>query len=62
MHLRCRNSVTVGHAEQVQKGNRIAQLILEKIMIAEVEEVQELDETVRGEGGIGSTGGFATSS
>jgi dUTP pyrophosphatase len=50
------------NSEQVKQGDRIAQLILEKIMIAEVAEVQELDETIRGEGGIGSTGGFATTS
>jgi dUTPase len=50
------------NSEQVKRGDRIAQLILEKIMIAEVAEVQELDETIRGEGGIGSTGGFANAS
>ena len=40
----------------VMKGDRIAQLILEKILIAEVEEVDELDITSRGSGGFGSTG------
>ena len=45
---------------QVRRGDRIAQLILERVLIAEVHEVAELDETVRGEGGIGSTGGFAS--
>lgn len=40
----------------VKTGDRIAQLILEKIAQPEVEEVEELDETERGEGGFGSTG------
>jgi deoxyuridine 5'-triphosphate nucleotidohydrolase len=41
---------------RVQQGDRIAQLILEKITIAKVQEVKELDETERGVGGFGSTG------
>lgn len=40
----------------VRKGDRIAQLILERIMTPEVEEVDDLDSTVRGSGGYGSTG------
>ncbi|KAG4102493.1 mitochondrial deoxyuridine 5'-triphosphate nucleotidohydrolase [Neocallimastix lanati (nom. inval.)] len=40
----------------VKKGDRIAQLILERIYIPEVVEVDELDETTRGAGGFGSTG------
>jgi len=40
----------------VKKGDRIAQLILERIMTPEVEEVEDLDATVRGSGGYGSTG------
>ena len=40
----------------VNAGNRIAQLILEKIAIGEVVETEELDETIRGAGGFGSTG------
>ena len=41
---------------QVKMGDRIAQLILEKIDTPPVEEVQCLDDTVRGTGGFGSTG------
>ena len=41
---------------EVKKGDRIAQLILEKISMAAVEEVKELSKTVRGAGGFGSTG------
>lgn len=40
----------------VKKGDRIAQLILERIMTPEVEEVEELNSTTRGSGGYGSTG------
>ncbi|KAL1813682.1 hypothetical protein DCAR_0626047 [Daucus carota subsp. sativus] len=41
---------------QVNVGDRIAQLILEKIMTPDVTEVDDLDDTVRGVGGFGSTG------
>jgi dUTP pyrophosphatase len=41
---------------EVNPGDRIAQLVLEQILMVPVEEVQELDETVRGAGGFGSTG------
>ncbi|KAG7349107.1 deoxyuridine 5'-triphosphate nucleotidohydrolase [Nitzschia inconspicua] len=41
---------------QIQPGDRIAQLILESIVMAPVEEVDELDDTVRGSDGFGSTG------
>ncbi|GAO14379.1 hypothetical protein UVI_02055050 [Ustilaginoidea virens] len=50
------------HAEtdfEVKEGDRVAQLIIERIYTPEVVEVQELEETVRGAGGFGSTGGFA---
>ena len=41
---------------KVSIGDRIAQLIVEKITDTSVKEVEQLDETVRGEGGFGSTG------
>ena len=41
---------------EVRVGDRIAQLIIEKIMTPNVMEVEDLDATVRGEGGFGSTG------
>ena len=41
---------------EVKKGDRIAQLILEKIIQCPVEEVAELDVSDRGLGGFGSTG------
>lgn len=40
----------------VKKGDRIAQLVLEKISTPEVIEVEDLDSTERGAGGFGSTG------
>jgi dUTP pyrophosphatase len=40
----------------IKVGDRIAQLILEQIVMAYVEECEDLDETVRGSGGFGSTG------
>jgi len=40
----------------VSAGDRIAQFIIEKITETEVEEVEQLEETVRGDGGFGSTG------
>ncbi|OVA18692.1 DeoxyUTP pyrophosphatase [Macleaya cordata] len=41
---------------EVKLGDRIAQLIIEKIMTPDVLEVEDLDSTVRGIGGFGSTG------
>ncbi|XP_057832845.1 deoxyuridine 5'-triphosphate nucleotidohydrolase [Cryptomeria japonica] len=41
---------------QVNAGDRIAQLIIEKILTPEVVEVDDLDYTSRGKGGFGSTG------
>jgi dUTP pyrophosphatase len=40
----------------VEPGDRIAQLVLVTAATPELEEVEELDETVRGAGGFGSTG------
>ena len=40
----------------IKTGDRIAQLILEQIVLPDVVETDELPETVRGEGGFGSTG------
>jgi len=43
-------------AFNVARGDRIAQLVLEKICMAELEELPTLDDTERGDGGFGSTG------
>jgi len=41
---------------QINRGDRIAQLILEKYLHCDIVEQDELDMTERGEGGFGSTG------
>ncbi len=41
---------------QVNPGDRIAQLIIEKYTRTDIEEVEDLNQTERGEGGFGSTG------
>ncbi|QSZ28835.1 hypothetical protein DSL72_003340 [Monilinia vaccinii-corymbosi] len=41
---------------EVKEGDRVAQLILERIYTPEVTEALVLEESVRGEGGFGSTG------
>ena len=45
-----------GEARVVEPGERIAQLIVLPYLAVEFDEVAELDETERGEGGFGSTG------
>ncbi|CAD7974544.1 unnamed protein product [Amoebophrya sp. A120] len=52
--------VLFNHAQEplkVEKGDRVAQLILEKYLTVDgVRECEDLDETDRGAGGFGSTG------
>jgi dUTP pyrophosphatase len=43
----------------IHRGDRIAQLVLAPVTLAAWQEVAELDETARGAGGFGSTGGHA---
>jgi dUTP pyrophosphatase len=43
----------------IARGDRVAQLVLAPVVQAAWDEVAELDETDRGEGGFGSTGGHA---
>ena len=45
-----------GHDYTVNPGDRVAQLVFLPVPQAELEEVDELDETRRGSGGFGSTG------
>lgn len=42
---------------EIHRGDRIAQLVLAPVTVAEWDEVADLDETERGAGGFGSTGG-----
>lgn len=41
---------------EIKKGDKIAQILIQKIENPEIEKVKELEETKRGEGGFGSTG------
>lgn len=41
---------------KINVGDRIAQLIIERIETPEIKEVEELETTFRGSGGFGSTG------
>lgn len=42
---------------RIERGDRIAQLIIQRVELWDVVEVSQLDESDRGEGGHGSTGG-----
>ncbi|MFM5908938.1 MAG: dUTP diphosphatase [Novosphingobium sp.] len=46
-------------AFQIRRGDRVAQLVLAPVVQASWTEVDALDETARGAGGFGSTGGVA---
>ncbi|RKO97545.1 hypothetical protein CXG81DRAFT_11021 [Caulochytrium protostelioides] len=51
--------ILFNHSDQdfvARRGDRVAQFILERIETPEVTEVAELDETIRGHNGFGSTG------
>lgn len=45
-----------GERVRIRRGDRVAQLVLARFEVAAVEEVAELSESARGEGGFGSTG------
>lgn len=55
------NLINLDPAEPVRiaRGDRIAQLIIQKVELWDVMEVDALDETDRADGGHGSTGGHA---
>lgn len=40
----------------LKRGDKLAQLVIQPVARVELEEVSELDETLRGEAGFGSTG------
>lgn len=42
--------------QTIHKGDRIAQMVIQKVEIVTLNEVGELNTTVRGEGGFGHTG------
>ena len=41
---------------QINKGDRIAQLVIQEVPTVNLVEIDELDETDRGKGGFGSSG------
>ena len=43
---------------KIRKGDRIAQMVITPYIYGDFDEAAELEETVRGEGGFGSTGGY----
>ncbi|MEO0400350.1 MAG: dUTP diphosphatase [Pseudomonadota bacterium] len=47
-------------AVTINRGDRIAQIVFAPVFQAAFEEVSSLDETARGTGGFGSTGGLAS--
>jgi len=52
-------AILINHGKKdfvIKKGDRIAQLVINKVEIPEIVEVTELEETERGEKGLGSTG------
>jgi len=54
--------ILINHGDapfDVRRGDRVAQLVLAPVTRATWLPVDELDETARGEGGFGSTGGVA---
>lgn len=46
------------HAIELKRGDRIAQMVIQRVEYARFLPVQELSGSVRGGGGFGSTGGF----
>ena len=55
--------ILINHGDvafDVRRGDRIAQLVLAPVTRASWLHVDELDETARGQGGFGSTGGVST--
>lgn len=55
--------ILINHGGQnfaIRRGDRVAQLVLAPVVRASWLKVDELDETLRGEGGFGSTGGVVS--
>lgn len=52
--------ILINHGDEpfaITRGDRVAQLVLAPVIQGRWEEVEQLDDTVRGSGGFGSTGG-----
>jgi len=51
--------ILINHSDEpveVYHGDRVAQLVIQKVWMTEIQEVDELSDTERGAGGFGSTG------
>jgi len=51
--------ILINHGQEdfsIEKDMKMAQMVINKVEYADVEEVAELDDSSRGEGGFGSTG------
>lgn len=51
--------IMINHGKEafkINRGDRIAQMVIKEVIRAEIEIVEELDETVRSAGGFGHTG------
>ena len=58
----CLVNLDQSEAIVLARGDRIAQLVLQKVEQAEFRVVDALPDSARGDGGYGSTGGFAVAS
>ncbi|MEV0539659.1 dUTP diphosphatase [Nocardia salmonicida] len=47
-------------AVELRRGDRIAQLLVQRVELVDFAEVDDLDDTARGTGGYGSSGGHAS--
>lgn len=55
----CLLNTDTGKAVELRRGDRIAQLVIQRVEFASFTVVDELSDSVRGTGGFGSTGGFS---
>jgi dUTP pyrophosphatase len=52
----CAVNLDASKSIHIERGERIAQLVIQQVPVVHLEEVDELDETDRGAGGFGSSG------
>ena len=53
------NLIMINHGQEpftIQRGDRIAQMVIKEVVRAEIEPARDLDNTVRSHGGFGHTG------
>lgn len=52
----CAVNLDASRTIHIERGERIAQLVIQRVPVVTLQEVEELDKTDRGEGGFGSSG------